>query len=81
MIGNRDVAPRAAMGEQPADAAKRVAKLMAMHHRIQHAVLQQKFAALEAFGQLLANGLLNDSRPGEADQRARFGDVESPSMA
>src|SRR6187401_2133108 len=30
MIGNRDVASGAAIGEQPANAAKRIAKLMAM---------------------------------------------------
>ena len=76
MIGKRDVAPRAAMGEQPADAAKRVAKLMAMHHHVDHAVLEKIFGALEAVGKLLADGLLDDARPGEADQRAGLGDMD-----
>ena len=48
----------------------------ARHHVVQHAVLEQKFAALEALGQFLADGLLDDARAGEADQRARFGDVQ-----
>ena len=32
--------------------------------------------ALEAFGQLLPDGLLDDARAGEADERARLGDVQ-----
>ena len=48
----------------------------ARHHGVEHAVLQQELAALEAFGQLLADGLLDDARAGEADQGAGFGDVQ-----
>ena len=48
----------------------------AVHHGVQHAVLQQEFAALEALGQLLADGLLDHARAGESDQRAGFGDIQ-----
>ena len=39
-------------------------------------LLEQELAALESFGQLLADRLLDDARAGEADQRLRLGDVE-----
>src|SRR5208283_4343174 len=53
-----------------------VPEIAAMHHGVQHAVLKEEFTALEAFGELLANGLLDDTRPGEANQRSRFGNVQ-----
>src|SRR5271167_1013601 len=53
-----------------------VPEIAAMHDGVEHAVLEEKFAALEAFGQLLADGLLDHTRPGEADERSRFGDVQ-----
>ena len=37
---------------------------------------QQVFGALEALGQLLAHGLLDHARAGEADQRAGLGDLD-----
>jgi hypothetical protein len=43
---------------------------------VQHSVLQQKLAALEPFRQLLADGLLDHARAGEADERAGLGDVQ-----
>ncbi len=39
-------------------------------------MLQQELGALEAFREFLADGLLDDARAGEADERAGFGDVE-----
>src|ERR1019366_6203459 len=36
----------------------------------------QEFGALKTFGQLLANGLLDDARAGKADEGAGFGDVQ-----
>ena len=39
-------------------------------------MLEQELAALEALGQALADGLLDDPRAGEADQRLGLGDVE-----
>ena len=39
-------------------------------------MLQQELAALETFGKLLADGLLDHARAGEADQRARLADVQ-----
>ena len=43
---------------------------------IERAVIEQEFAALKAFGQRLAHGLLDDARTRETDERARLGDVE-----
>ena len=51
-------------------------QLMAVHHHVDHAVLLQIFGALEAVGQLLADGLLDDARPGEADERAGLGEMD-----
>ena len=53
-----------------------VAQVAAVDDQVDRAVLEQELAALEAFGQRLAHGLLDDARAGEADQRARLGDVE-----
>ena len=50
--------------------------LAAIDDEVEHAVLEQELAALKAFGQLLANRLLDDARAGEADERARLGDVQ-----
>ena len=46
-----------------------------MHHHVDHTVGKQVLGLLETFRQLLADGLFNDTRPGEADQRTGFGDV------
>ena len=62
--------------EQTADAAQRLAHLVAVHDHVDHAVRQQIFGALEALGKLLADGLLDDARTGEADERAGLGDVD-----
>ena len=43
---------------------------------VDRALLEQELGALEAFGQLLAHGLLDHARAGEADQRAGLGDHE-----
>ena len=47
-----------------------------MDHGVEKSVLQQKFGALEARGQLLPDGLLDHARAGEADQRAGLGDIQ-----
>ena len=44
--------------------------------QIEHALLEQELDSLKALGQLLTDRLLDDARPGEADQRLRFGDVQ-----
>ena len=49
-----------------------VPHLTARHHLIHKAVLHLKLTALEPGGQLLADGLLNDARPGKADERPRL---------
>ncbi len=43
---------------------------------VEEAVFEEEFAALEAFGELLADGLLDDARASEADECSGFGDVE-----
>ena len=43
---------------------------------VEEAVLEEEFAALEAFGELLADGLLDDAGAGEADECSGFGYVE-----
>src|SRR5271157_3280249 len=50
-----------------------VPEIAAVYDGIEHAVLKKKFAALKTFRQLLADGLFDDTRPGEADERSRFG--------
>ena len=49
--------------------------LEAMHHHVDHAVIAQVLGFLESVGQFFADGLLDDARAGEADQRAGLGDV------
>jgi len=39
-------------------------------------VFEKELGALEAFGKLLADGLFDDARSGEADQRAGLGDIQ-----
>src|SRR5512138_1361312 len=42
---------------------------------VDHAMLEQKLGTLEAFRQFLLDGLLDDARTGEANQRTRLSDV------
>ena len=51
-------------------------QLATVYHGIQHSMLKQKFAALEALRQLLSDGLLNHARAGKSDERARLGNVQ-----
>src|SRR5947207_11159014 len=59
-------------------ARQRGFQLAAVDDQIEHAVVEQELAALEPFGQLLADGLLDDARSGEADECLRLRDVEIP---
>src|SRR5262245_37490613 len=51
-------------------------ELRSVHHQIEETLLEQELAALESFGQRLADGLLDHASPGEADQGAWLGDVD-----
>src|SRR2546429_7765949 len=51
-------------------------QVFAGHYGVEHSVFQQELAALEAFRQLLENGLLNYARTCKADERPRFGDIQ-----
>src|SRR5882724_6376802 len=51
-------------------------QIFALDHGVKHAVLQKKLAGLEARRQLLANGLLNNARPGKPNQRTRLRDIQ-----
>src|SRR5690606_33145029 len=42
---------------------------------VEHPVIEQELGALKPFGELLADGLLDDAWAGEADERARLGEV------
>ena len=71
-----DIAARAgALVSTRQSSASVGAQLVAMHHHVDHAVLLEIFGALEALGQLLADGLLDHARARKADQRARLGDM------
>ena len=48
----------------------------AIDDEVEHAMLEQKLAALKSLGQLLANRLLDDARAGKADERAGLGNVQ-----
>ena len=67
---------RRRLGQEPAQPREVGAQLVAVDHHVDHAVVPEIFGALKAFRQLLADGLLDDARPGEADQRAGFGDLD-----
>src|SRR5260370_203585 len=54
--------------EKAEELRKPVAHLLAVDDGVDHAVLHQELAALEPFRQLLPDGLLDDARPGEAEQ-------------
>src|SRR5580704_6784882 len=43
---------------------------------VEETVLEEKFCGLKAFGQFLTDGLLDDARAGETDQRAGLGDIQ-----
>src|SRR6266699_1358391 len=47
-----------------------------MDDGVEETVFEQEFGALEAFGELLPDGLLDDARASETDERAGFADVE-----
>src|SRR5436309_7300410 len=64
------------LGQQPAQIRDGRPQMMAMDDHIDHAVLLEIFGALEAVGEFLADGLLDDARPGKADERTRFGNVD-----
>src|SRR5215472_7444366 len=51
----------------------RRAQLAAIDDHVDRARLEQELGALEAFGQLLADGVLDHARPSKADQRLRLG--------
>ena len=72
--------PRAARAPKQ-DAGDHVLELAAVDDHVEHAVLEQEFAALEAFGQLLTDGLFDDAGAGEADQGPGSAMLKSPSMA
>src|SRR5262245_62826084 len=55
--------------EQPPDL---VAHVLAVHDAIDEPLLQHELRALESGRQVLADGLADDPRPGEADQPARL---------
>src|ERR1700679_2631564 len=51
-------------------------KFLARNDGVEEAVLEQKVGVLKTFGECLTDGLFDDARTGETDERARFGNVE-----
>src|SRR3981189_3704385 len=51
-------------------------QVLAMNDGVEKTVLEKKFRRLKAFGKFLADGLFDDARPGETDERAGLGDVD-----
>src|SRR5258708_22112903 len=51
-------------------------EVLAMDDGVEESVLEQKFGALKSLGKFLADGLLDDARTGESNERAGFADVE-----
>ena len=49
---------------------------LAMDDAVNHAVIQQEFAALKPFWKFLAYRLFDNARPSKPNQGARLGDVE-----
>src|SRR5215468_2315987 len=76
LVRNGDIAAGAASGQEIADAGKRAAQRMAMNHHVDHAVVMEIFGTLEPVGKLLADSLLDNAWPGEANQRAWLGDMD-----
>src|SRR5712671_2728447 len=66
------------LGQQPAQIGKRCTYFVTMDHHIHHPVILEIFGALKSFGQLFANGLLDDARPRKADQRTFLRNVDIP---
>src|SRR5262249_13849537 len=62
-------------GQQPAEIGNGRAQVAAVNHHIDHAVVPEMLCALEAVGQFLADGLLDDPRAGKTDERARLSDM------
>src|SRR5690606_25419529 len=58
-----------------------VAHVAAIDDHVDRALLEQELGALEALGELLAHGLLDDPRAGEPDERFRLGDDDVPEEA
>src|SRR5216683_2209079 len=51
-------------------------EVLARDNGVEETVFEEEFGALKSFGEFLADGLLDDARAGETDERAGFGDVE-----
>src|SRR5690606_33501122 len=74
--GLRNVHPGLSLGQDADERPDRGTQVVAVDDHIHHAVLVEVFGALEALGQLLADGLLDDAGAGEADEGAGLGDVD-----
>src|SRR6266545_5745159 len=67
---------RARLAQQPAQICKRGPQVTAVDDHVDHAMVLEIFRPLKAVGQLLADGLLDDARPGKTDERARFRNMD-----
>src|SRR5262245_66125204 len=60
-------------GEEGEDAAERFCQVAPLDDHVELSVREEELRSLEPFGERLADRLGDDPRPGEANQRARFG--------
>src|SRR3546814_441837 len=68
---------RRLLGRQIGDqAAERRGQVLAMDDHVDHAVVEQIFGALEAFGELFADRVLDHALARKADQRRGFADLD-----
>src|SRR6266852_4726916 len=51
-------------------------EVLAVDDGVEKTVFEEEFGTLKSFGKFLADGLLDDARAGETDERAGFADVE-----
>ena len=61
--------------------SERFAQVLPFDDHIEHAVIEEIFGALEAFGELFADRILNDALSRKADQRIGSAICTSPSIA
>src|SRR5260370_41593274 len=62
--------------EQVKGAGDKGFEVLAVDDGVEKAVLEQEFRALESFGEFLANGLLDDARSSESNERAGLANIE-----
>src|SRR5690606_21687531 len=61
-------------GEGTQDRGEAQFERLARNHVVDHPLVQEELRSLEALGEVLFDGLLDHTRPGERDEGARLGE-------